>query len=131
VIVCTILKEDTTPGGTTIQRPICPHCHKEIEVLEPSDLDHLGITPNPRAAAVESGELPVWARLRGGKLFLYLKKDVDALVETRRLASWRTSAENAGFGDLSDESLKDLFEHAEQLRRHEGKSRRPSGARTH
>jgi hypothetical protein len=96
-----------------------PHCHCGIEVLEPVDLDRMGLGPNPRSAAVESGALTPWARLRGGKLFLYLKTDVDAFTEARRTAGLRRFAKQAGFGDLSDEGVRELFTRAEKLRNRE------------
>lgn len=62
----------------------CPHCHKTIDLLEPKDLDALGLRANIRGPAIKKGRLPVWLSLRGDKLFLFLKKDVDEELERRR-----------------------------------------------
>lgn len=81
----------------------CPHCHEEIDLLEPKDMDELGLTPNVRGPAIESGDLQTWLRLRSGKFFLYLKEDVDDYLKRRSRNQVEKALNRAGFGHLSRE----------------------------
>lgn len=74
----------------------CPHCHKPIELLEPKDLDDAGLTPNVRLAAIKRGALKPWLTLRGGRFFLFLKHDVDAVLEDRTRTHLAKVARDAG-----------------------------------
>lgn len=105
----------TKRGAPDMQLLKCPHCDNEIEVYEPADLDHMGLTANPRADATSSGELQVWARLRSGKLFLYLKQDVDAYLRIKKTQDRRESARKAGINEelLTDEQVNEFFDRME------------------
>lgn len=87
----------------------CPHCHKDIELLEPKDLDRLGLTPNVRGPMVDEGALKPWAKLRSGKFFLFLRKDVDVVYEARKVKDFERDLEKRGLGGLSRaEQIKEL-----------------------
>lgn len=95
--------------GEIMLAPECPHCHKPIDLMEPNELDVIGLTPNVRAPAVASGALPVWARLRGGKFFLFLRPEVEAYVQEKRQRDFSQVLKRAGLGDLSPaEQLREL-----------------------
>jgi hypothetical protein len=88
----------------------CPHCKQPIEIMEPTDLDALGLTQNPRGAAVKDGRLTPWARLRSGKFFLFLKKDVDAFFAMKDLREKREDAKKYGLDpNLTDEEITEFF----------------------
>lgn len=67
----------------------CPHCGEGIDVLEPSDMDGLGIKGAKRTELIAKGALKPWAKLRTGRIFLYLKGEVDEYLATRQFDSYR------------------------------------------
>lgn len=95
----------------------CPHCGEPIEVLEPKDLDELGLTQNPRGAAVREGELHAWAKLRSGKLFLYLRSDVEKYFQHKQVNERRQMIEKMGGIEadrLTDEEITKFFDQLER-----------------
>ena len=108
------------PHSTTTLNLECPHCHQTIELMEPKDLDDRGLTPNVRGPAVESGELKTWARLRGGRFFLFLKKDVEDYLDRRTADDFQKVLKRAGMNNLSRE------EQLEQIKRLEEAVRQQS-----
>lgn len=81
----------------------CPHCHKAIDVLEPKDLDALGLGQNIRAPLIKDGDLPPWAVLRSGKFFLFLRDDVTAVIELRNTEKGKRWARDAGAPEGTEE----------------------------
>ena len=87
----------------------CPHCSQSTALMEPADLDRLGLTTNPRADAIKRGELRPWMTVRKGLHNVFLKEDVDEYVTQRRLTRWSklldrlTPAEKAELRDAIDD----------------------------
>lgn len=84
----------------------CPHCQNEIDLLEPKDLDELGLTPNIRGPLIKSGDLKVWATLRGGKFFLFLRSEVR---KTQRVRSLKERERLARSASTSQEEYEKVF----------------------
>lgn len=102
----------TSKVRRAVQTPRCPHCQNVIELLEPSDVDEMGLLWPKRRELLKRGELIPWAILRNKKFWLYLKQDVDNYLHHEGVEKARKDLKSrydvAGAEQMSDEAVLEL-----------------------
>lgn len=106
-----------------LQTPRCPHCNNEIELYEPSDVDGIGLPWIKRKELNRTGELKPWAIVRGGKVWIYLKSEVEAYLRGADVKKARKTLDaqfpTIDFEKMSDQAVMQIQKQVEMTLRRE------------